>query len=102
METVFCILHEEMVELEQKFCTGHAYVVYEDREVGLSSLDFHCMTLSDYAFSPPPPALFSEELDERGADEWAWWCEEFEPSSNEVFISNLKAYELKADFEGAL
>jgi hypothetical protein len=78
-----------MVDLEEKLCTGHTYVVYEDHEVGLSSLDFHCVTPEDYAFCPPPLSLFQEF---RVMDNISWntWCEEYEPSDDEILVSELE------------
>ena len=90
--TVWCFEHEEMIELETGKCTGHTFIVYEDAKIGLSNLDFHCMTPDDFAYCPPPPFT------------WDWmtygnfleWVSVNEPSSSEIFVMNCHARELES------
>jgi hypothetical protein len=85
-----------MVHLEQgAYCQGHTFIAYEDREIGLSEFDFHCMTTEDYAYSPPPV----NDLNFMVAAEWDKWIEESQPSDDEILISDLSAVELMEEFE---
>ena len=83
---VYCFEHEEMVRLEQgQSCEGHTFVLYDDPEIGLSSLDFHCMTPGDYTFCPPPDF----DMD-------AWLELEIEPTDQE--LREIEAQEIQEDF----
>jgi hypothetical protein len=87
MTQVFCIQHQEFVLLEVgHHCTGHTFVLYNDPEIGLSSLDFHCMTPEDYTFIAPP------EFD---MDLWLERVWEVEPTDSE--LREIEAEQIERD-----
>lgn len=96
MTDVFCILHEEMTELDEGNC--HTFIEYEDREIGLSNLGICCFPLG-FAFCPPPAQTFSGELDELYPSGWAKWCKENQPSQDDLLVSDLQSIELMEDLE---
>lgn len=101
---IYCILHEGMYDLEEgPYCTGHAFIAYEDREIGLNEFDFHCAPFP-LAYCPPPESVFDSIFDESvfDADDdhiWDEWCEDRQPSEEEIMISDLNAAELMEDLE---
>ena len=77
---VYCFEHEE-------------FVLYNDPEIGLSSLDFHCLVPGDYAFCPPPETAWTAY----DYEEWLDWISESEPTDAE--LREIEAQEIQEDYE---
>src|SRR3990167_2372981 len=92
---VYCIIHENMVKLEQGFCVGHAYEVQTEHGTEIEM----CYLEEGFAYCSPPPSLFSEDLDYISSEDWTNWVKDNQPGYDEQLISDLQAVSLLSDLE---
>ena len=97
-ESVFCIEHGKMVILEKDPCFGHEEMIEPETRWDMPNYEF-CKLPSGYAFCQPPESLFESILAADEENIWELWCEESQPSDEEILISDLDAIGLREELE---